>query len=151
VEIRRGRPGRVAVTVNREVALPAAFSLSEATPNPSTTIAYQVPEQTNITMTIYNLLGQNVIRVMNQVQAAGRYEAVWCGLSRVRARFVQAHTPKTPLYIFTLLVYQVYPRRPRRGCADSSTTPCVSHTTDDPSGLTQVVRGFVQAIPSVPT
>ncbi len=61
------------------MALPAAFSLSEATPNPSTTIAYQVPEQTNITMTIYNLLGQNVIRVMNQVQAAGRYEAVWHG------------------------------------------------------------------------
>jgi hypothetical protein len=37
------------------------------------------------------------------------------------------------------------------GCADSSTTRCVSHTTDDPSGLTHAVRGFVQVITSVPT
>ena len=29
--------------------------------------------------------------------------------------------------------------------------PCVSHTTDDPSGLTHAVRDFVQAITSVPT
>ncbi|MDP6052656.1 MAG: FG-GAP repeat protein, partial [Candidatus Latescibacteria bacterium] len=51
----------ITVTVNREVALPAAFSLSEAAPNPfnpSTSIAYEVPEQTRITLTIYNLLGQ---------------------------------------------------------------------------------------------
>jgi len=72
----------VTTTVNREVALPATFSLSGATPNPfnpSTTIAYEVPEQTHITLTVYNLLGQEVVRLVDQVQAAGRYEAVWNG------------------------------------------------------------------------
>ena len=74
----------ITVTVNREVALPAAFSLSEAAPNPfnpSTSIAYEVPEQTRITLTIYNLLGQEVVRLMDQVQAAGRYEVVWHGIN----------------------------------------------------------------------
>jgi flagellar hook assembly protein FlgD len=47
--------------------------------NPSTTIAYEVPEQTHLTLTIYNLLGQEVVRLIDQVQAAGRYEAVWNG------------------------------------------------------------------------
>ena len=72
----------VTATVNREMALPAAFSLSEAAPNPfnpSTSIAYEVPEQTHITLTVYNLLGQEVVRLVDQVQAAGRYEAVWNG------------------------------------------------------------------------
>jgi hypothetical protein len=65
-------------------AAPTSFSLSVARPNPfnpSTTIAYEVPEQTHITLTIYNLLGQKVIRLVYQVQAAGRYEAVWHGVN----------------------------------------------------------------------
>ena len=68
---------RVSVT-----AAPTAFSMAVARPNPfnpSTTIAYEVPEQTHVTLTIYNLLGQEVVRLMDQVQAAGRYEAVWHG------------------------------------------------------------------------
>ena len=42
-------------------------------------IVYEVPEQTHVTLTIYNLLGQEVMRLVDQVQAAGRYEAVWNG------------------------------------------------------------------------
>ena len=60
------------------------FSLSNATPNPfnpSTTIAYEVPEQTHITLTIYNLLGQEVVRLMDQVQSPGGYEVVWHGVN----------------------------------------------------------------------
>jgi len=76
--------GTTTAAVNRLAALPTAFSLSTATPNPfnpSTTIAYEVPEQTHITLTVYNLLGQEVVRLMDQVQAAGRYEAVWHGVN----------------------------------------------------------------------
>ncbi len=76
--------GTTTASVNRAASLPTAFSLSTATPNPfnpSTTIAYEVPEQTHVTLTIYNLLGQEVVRLMDQVQAAGRYEVVWHGVN----------------------------------------------------------------------
>ena len=62
--------------------MPVPFSLAPARPNPfnpTTTIAYEVPEQTHITLTVYNLLGQEVVRLVDQVQAAGRYEAIWNG------------------------------------------------------------------------
>ena len=36
-------------------------------------------------MTIYNLLGQKVILLVDQVQAAGRYEAVWNGTNLMGA------------------------------------------------------------------
>jgi hypothetical protein len=76
-------PSGIAAGQNSE-ALPTTFSLSEATPNPfnpSTTIAYEVPEQTHVTLTIYNLLGQEVVRLIDQVQAAGRYEVAWHGVN----------------------------------------------------------------------
>jgi len=69
---------------NEAKALPNSFALHHARPNPfnpSTTIAYEVPEQTHITLTIYNLLGQEVVRLVDQVQAAGRYEVVWNGIN----------------------------------------------------------------------
>ena len=47
--------------------------------NPSTTIAYEVPEQTHVTLTIYNLLGQEVVRLIDGVRAA--YEVVWRGVN----------------------------------------------------------------------
>ena len=78
----RDVPVRLGQTRVAVAAAPTSFSLSAARPNPfnpSTTIAYEVPEQTHLTLTVYNLLGQEVVRLMDQVQAAGRYEAVWNG------------------------------------------------------------------------
>ena len=76
-------PGETTVVV-KDVSIPTSFALGDARPNPfnpSTTIAYEVPEQTHITLTVYNLLGQEVVRLVDQVQAAGRYEAVWPGIN----------------------------------------------------------------------
>ena len=61
---------------------PGAFALTDNAPNPfnpSTTIAYEVPRQAHITLTIHNVLGQEVIRLVNQVRSAGRYTVVWHG------------------------------------------------------------------------
>jgi hypothetical protein len=71
----------VAVTP-REAALPRAFVLHEARPNPfnpSTQIAYEVPVQAHITLVIYNLLGQEVARLVDEVKLPGRYEVTWDG------------------------------------------------------------------------
>jgi flagellar hook assembly protein FlgD len=49
--------------------------------NPTTATAYEVPQQTHITLTIYNLLGQEVMRLIDGMKAAGRYEVVWHGVN----------------------------------------------------------------------
>ena len=66
----------------RATTLPGNFALMTATPNPfnpSTTIAYETPQQTHITLTVYNLLGQEVIRLVDEVKAGGRYSVTWNG------------------------------------------------------------------------
>ena len=63
-------------------SLPTAFSLSPSRPNPfnpSTTIAYDVPQQAHVALIVYNVLGQEVIRLVDGVQAPGRYTTVWHG------------------------------------------------------------------------
>ena len=47
--------------------------------NPFTTISYDLPEQTHIRLSIYNVLGQLVITLMDGEQDAGHYQVVWDG------------------------------------------------------------------------
>ena len=61
-------------------SVPVLFSLSAAAPNPfnpATTISYEVPQSAHIQLTVYNLLGQEVIRLVDQVQQPGRYQITW--------------------------------------------------------------------------
>ncbi len=61
------------VTAN---AKPSKFALKPAYPNPfnpTTTIHYALPEQSQVQMTIYNLMGQVVARLVNGAQKAGYY------------------------------------------------------------------------------
>ncbi len=53
------------------------YSLDQNYPNPfnpSTTINYQIPFDNLVTMKIYNILGQEVVTVVNEHQNAGRYQ-----------------------------------------------------------------------------
>ena len=60
------------------VALPAEFGLSQNYPNPfnpSTTLEYYLPEDSYVSITIYNTLGQEMERVLdNELQDAGYAE-----------------------------------------------------------------------------
>lgn len=61
---------------------PAPFALTQNNPNPfnpATQIAYEVPAQAHITLTVFNLLGQEVVTLVNETQAAGRYTVSWNG------------------------------------------------------------------------
>lgn len=59
------------------------YSLDQNYPNPfnpTTKINYTIPKASNVSLIIYNTLGQEVARVVNNLdQAAGKYEAVWEG------------------------------------------------------------------------
>jgi hypothetical protein len=58
--------------------IPDEFALGQNFPNPfnpSTTIRYQLPEQSNVTISIYNVVGQRVaVLVNNEVLEAGIHE-----------------------------------------------------------------------------
>jgi len=62
--------------------LPKEFKLCQNYPNPfnpSTSIEYSVPTKSHVTLTIYNILGQRVSRLVDETKSAGTYTAVWNG------------------------------------------------------------------------
>jgi DNA/RNA endonuclease YhcR with UshA esterase domain len=48
--------------------------------NPTTNIAFRVPEAQQVSLVIYNQLGQHVVTLMDQSVGAGDYEVPWKGL-----------------------------------------------------------------------
>ena len=67
---------------SRRKGLPSHFALYQNYPNPfnsSTTIRYQLPVCSHVTLKIYNLLGQKVRTLVDKHQEPGYYEARWDG------------------------------------------------------------------------
>ena len=75
--------------------IPATYSLEQNYPNPfnpSTKIEFSIPEDVNnVTLTIYNALGQRVAELVNSKMEAGKYSYVW-----------NASDVATGLYIYEL-------------------------------------------------
>ncbi len=61
---------------------PATYALAPNYPNPfnpSTTIRYQIPEQTHVQLQIFDIQGRLIRTLVNAVQNAGYYEIRWDG------------------------------------------------------------------------
>jgi PKD repeat protein len=64
-------------SVKGENQLPAEFSLSQNYPNPfnpSTVIKYSVAEETLVTMKVYDILGIELVTLVNEKKTPGFYE-----------------------------------------------------------------------------
>jgi len=71
------------VGVSETSAIPADYVLNQNYPNPfnpSTTITYSLPRESNVTVSVFNSLGQEIARLVNnQVQSAGNHSVYWNG------------------------------------------------------------------------
>ena len=75
-------PG-LAVSVEDEEIIPLTFDLAQNYPNPfnpTTTISYRLAQQGEITIHIYNILGQRVRILVDAIQPAGAYRVQWKGV-----------------------------------------------------------------------
>ena len=65
-------------------SVPEGFILHQNYPNPfnpSTVIKYEIPDKQHITLKIYNVLGNEIETLINEVQQAGNHEVRWNALN----------------------------------------------------------------------
>ena len=77
-----GAENMVNTSVEKEYEVPGAFELLGNFPNPfnpTTTIVYELHQPGQVTLRIYNILGQKVVDLFEGGQSIGRYEFVWDG------------------------------------------------------------------------
>jgi len=77
-----------------EPQVPDFFELFQNYPNPfnpSTSIRYNLAEEIGVTLKIYDILGREVVTLVNELQPAGEYEVVW-----------QSQTQASGIYIYRL-------------------------------------------------
>jgi len=72
--------GTISVPVEELIQKPAEFAVFQNTPNPfnpSTTIEYALPEDSYVTLSIYNVTGQRVTVLKNEHEPAGIHSVTW--------------------------------------------------------------------------
>jgi hypothetical protein len=88
IQIMEYSESSVKLAVERELTIitPEDYKLSQNYPNPfnpTTTIQYTLPMRDKITVTVYNMLGQEVIRLLNnEEKPAGTYQLSWNGMDK---------------------------------------------------------------------
>lgn len=71
------------VAINDEATVVSDYQVHANYPNPfnpSTTIVYQIPKSSMVKLTIYNIFGQQVRTLVNELKQAGEFQTVWDGL-----------------------------------------------------------------------
>ena len=84
LDLTEGTAVAVALRPETGAIRPLHFRLEQSTPNPlrpehGALIRYALPERKEVTITIYNLLGQKIVTLVNQAQPAGFHQVRWEG------------------------------------------------------------------------
>jgi len=94
-----GWQGTTDVEYEFEPGLPERFLLHQNYPNPfnaSTTIAFELPARTDAWLTIYNVLGQRIVTVLNRELSPGSYRFTWDGTNE------SGESVSSGVYFYTL-------------------------------------------------
>jgi len=70
----------MAVEFSGDGSIPTEFTLSQNYPNPfnpSTTINYQIATKSNVQLFVFNMLGEKVATLVNELQQPGSYQIEW--------------------------------------------------------------------------
>jgi len=65
-----------------ETGLPSSFELQQNYPNPfnpSTKIEFSLPRNSIVHLTVYDILGKEVVKLLNELRPAGNYTIEWNG------------------------------------------------------------------------
>jgi hypothetical protein len=81
--------GFISEPIAAAAALPDRYELSQNHPNPfnpETEISYSLPEETWVTINVYNISGQLVKTLVDDVKPAGRHTVSWNGTNQSNSR-----------------------------------------------------------------
>jgi hypothetical protein len=79
--------------------LPKEFALRQNYPNPfnpETKISFDLPNRVDVTLTIYNMLGQKVKTLVNEARPAGTYTILWDGSNNQGVKVASG------IYVYTI-------------------------------------------------
>ena len=68
------------VSVEKETDQPREFALNQNYPNPfnpSTTFRYSIPTQSKVVIKVYDILGNEIAKLMDEEKSVGTYELTW--------------------------------------------------------------------------
>ena len=80
LEVNGSVTGDTPVDVGERESFPERYQLSQNYPNPfnpSTTISYSLPKTSNVSLRIFNTLGQEIASLVNEHEEAGNYQVRW--------------------------------------------------------------------------
>ena len=69
---------------DKQISIPLQFNLNQNFPNPFnpfTTISYNLPRQTSVDLSIFDLSGRKLVTLVNRKQAPGKKSFTWNGLN----------------------------------------------------------------------
>jgi flagellar hook assembly protein FlgD len=79
--------------------LPSEFALEQNYPNPfnpTTTIKYALPRASRVVVRVYDMLGQQVAMLKDEMQTAGTHDVVWDGKN------TQGHSVASGVYFYQM-------------------------------------------------
>ena len=76
---------------NLQLQIPSNYSLSQNYPNPfnpTTVISFSIPESGFVTLKVFNILGQEVAELINNVKSAGNYNVSFDGTNLTSGMYI---------------------------------------------------------------